>query len=92
MNFGSTTPIAVLMKGPDLDVCRDYAEKVKAEMAKIPYLRDLQYGQPLNYPTVDIKINRELAGQFNLTPRADRQFSCSCHFVKQIHSAELLDG
>jgi multidrug efflux pump subunit AcrB len=68
MNFGSTTPIAVLMKGPDLDVCRAYAEKVKAEMSKISYLRDLQYGQPLNYPTVDIKINRELAGQFNLTP------------------------
>ena len=68
MNFGSTTPISVQMKGPDLDVCRGYAEKVKAEMAKIPYLRDLQYGQPLNYPTVDININRELAGQFNLTP------------------------
>lgn len=68
MNFGSTTPISVLIKGPDLDVSRGYAEKVKAEMAKIPYLRDLQYGQPLNYPTVDININRELAGQFNLTP------------------------
>jgi multidrug efflux pump subunit AcrB len=68
MNFGSTTPIAVFVKGPDLEVCRLYAEKVKAEMAKIPYLRDLQYGQPLNYPTVDINIDRELAGQYNLTP------------------------
>ncbi|MBX9688831.1 MAG: efflux RND transporter permease subunit, partial [Candidatus Obscuribacterales bacterium] len=68
MNFGSTTPIAVLIKGPDIDVCRAYAEKVRLELSKIKYLRDLQYGQPLNYPTVDINIDRELAGQYNLTP------------------------
>ncbi len=68
MNFGSTTPIAVYIKGPDLGVCREYAEKVKAEMAKIKWLKDLQYGQPFDYPTVDIKIDRELAGQFKLTP------------------------
>jgi multidrug efflux pump subunit AcrB len=69
MNFGSTTPISVLIKGPDLDVSREFAEKVRIEMAKIKYLRDLQYGQPLSYPTVDIKIDRELAGQFELTPK-----------------------
>ncbi|HEY9758540.1 MAG TPA: efflux RND transporter permease subunit [Oculatellaceae cyanobacterium] len=69
MNFGSNTPISIQIKGPDLDVCRDYAEKVKFEMSKIKYLRDLMYGQPLNYPTVDINIDRELAGQFNLTPK-----------------------
>ncbi len=43
MNFGSTTPIAVLIKGPDLDVSRGFMpRKSKAELAKIPYLRDLQ--------------------------------------------------
>jgi multidrug efflux pump subunit AcrB len=68
MNFGSPTPISVLIKGPDIDVCRAYAEKVKAELAKIKYLRDLQYGQPMDYPTVDVKIDRELAGQYHLTP------------------------
>lgn len=68
MNLGSPTPISVVIKGPDLDECKLYAERVKAEMAKIPYLRDLQFGQPLDYPTVDINIDRELAGQFHLTP------------------------
>ncbi len=68
MNLGSPTPISVVIKGPDLNDCRLYAERVKAEMAKIPYLRDLQFGQPLDYPTVDINIDRELAGQFSLTP------------------------
>ena len=30
-------------------------------------LRDLQYAQPLDYPTIDVKVNRERAGQFGLT-------------------------
>ncbi|HEY9714243.1 MAG TPA: efflux RND transporter permease subunit, partial [Chroococcales cyanobacterium] len=68
MNLGSTTPIAVLVKGVDLDKCRTFADKIKSEMSKIASLRDLQYGQPLRYPTVDINIDRELAGQLNLTP------------------------
>ena len=68
MNLGSPTPIAVVVKGPDLEQCRLFADKIKAEMAKITYLRDLQYGQPLDYPTIDVNIDRELAGQFGLTP------------------------
>ncbi|MGH7490364.1 MAG: efflux RND transporter permease subunit, partial [bacterium] len=68
MNLGSPTPIQVIVKGPDMDDSRAFARKIKDEMAKIPWLRDLQYGQPQDYPTVDIKIDRELAGQFGLTP------------------------
>ena len=44
-----------------------YAQKVQAEMAKLPFLRDLQYAQELNYPTLDITIDRERAGQFGLS-------------------------
>jgi multidrug efflux pump subunit AcrB len=40
---------------------------VQAEMAKLPFLRDLQYAQELNYPTLDITIDRERAGQFGLS-------------------------
>jgi multidrug efflux pump subunit AcrB len=36
-------------------------------MKKIPSLRDLQFGQPLDYPTVNINIDRERAGQLGLT-------------------------
>jgi multidrug efflux pump subunit AcrB len=68
MNIGSTTPIAVNVRGHDLVQDRIFAQKVMDEMAKIPYLRDLQWGQPQEYPTCDIKINRELAGQLGITP------------------------
>ena len=34
---------------------------------KLGFLRDLQFAQELNYPTLDIDIDRERAGQFGLT-------------------------
>src|SRR5439155_20980816 len=43
------------------------AERVRKELAKVPSLRDLQYGQPLDYPTVQVNIDRERAGQFGLS-------------------------
>src|SRR5437899_12826261 len=36
-------------------------------MVKLPFLRDLQTVQERNYPTVDINIDRDRAGQFGLT-------------------------
>lgn len=68
MNLGSPTPISVQVRGHDLVVDRVFAEKIKRELAKIPYLRDLQWGQPQEYPTCDINIDRELAGQLGVTP------------------------
>ncbi|MFN0087580.1 MAG: efflux RND transporter permease subunit [Blastocatellia bacterium] len=67
MNFGSPTPVEVAMNGPNQTANRAFAEKVLAEMRKIAALRDLQFGQPLDYPTVDIRIDRERAGQLGLT-------------------------
>ena len=67
MNFGSPTPIEVTMNGPNLTANRAFAEKVKAEVDKIAALRDVQFGQPLDYPTVDINVDRERAGQLGVT-------------------------
>lgn len=67
MNFGSPTPIEVAVGGPNLSADRAFAGKVIAEMQKIPSLRDLQFGQPLDYPTVDIRVDRERAGQLGVT-------------------------
>ncbi|HKF54887.1 MAG TPA: efflux RND transporter permease subunit [Blastocatellia bacterium] len=66
MNFGSPTPIEVAINGPNLSADRGFAEKALAEMQKIPSLRDLQFGQPLDYPTVNINIDRERAGQLGV--------------------------
>ncbi len=67
MSFGSSTPIEVAVQGVSLAADRGYAEKIRVELAKLPFLRDLQYSQPLDYPTVDVTIDRERAGQYGLT-------------------------
>ena len=67
MSFGSPTPIEVAVQGPNIVANRAYADKVQARLVKLPDLRDLQFSQPLDYPTLDVKIDRERAGQFGLT-------------------------
>ncbi len=67
MNFGAPTPVEVAVLGPDLSASRSFADRLKGELSKIPDLRDLKYELPLDYPSVDVKINRELAGQLGVT-------------------------
>jgi multidrug efflux pump subunit AcrB len=62
MSFGSPSPIEVVVSGKELQQSRAHAEKIKAELDKILSLRDLQYGQPMDYPTVDIRVDREKLG------------------------------
>ena len=62
MSFGSPMPIAVRVVGTDLKMVRQYAEQVAAEMKKIPSLRDVQFQQQLDYPSVEVEIDREKAG------------------------------
>ena len=62
MSFGSPTPIAVRIVGTDLKMVRQHAEKIAGEMKRIPFLRDVQFEQALDYPTVEVEIDREKAG------------------------------
>ena len=62
MSLGASTPIEVAVSGPNLAANREFAEKVKDRLQKIPSLRDVQFGQALDYPTVDVAVNRERAG------------------------------
>ncbi|MCA1685308.1 MAG: efflux RND transporter permease subunit, partial [Planctomycetia bacterium] len=56
------TPVDVAVTGPNLAETRAHAEKLRAELAKVPSLRDLQYAQTLDYPTVNVDVDRERAG------------------------------
>lgn len=62
MSLGSPTPIEVAVSGPNLTADREFSEKIKARLAKIPFLRDVEFGQSLDYPTVDVVVDRERAG------------------------------
>lgn len=67
MSFGAPTPVEVAVSGPKLADDRDYAEKLRALLAQVPELRDLQFGQPLDYPTLAVNVNREQAALSGLT-------------------------
>ncbi len=67
MSFGSPTPVEVAVLGASLQDDYRYAEKIQAKLAPLAFLRDLQFAQENNYPTLDITIDRDRAGQFGLT-------------------------
>jgi multidrug efflux pump subunit AcrB len=67
MNFGAPTPVEINVGGPDLGADRAFAAKLRAEVAEIPALRDLQYDEPLDYPSININVDRERAGQLGVT-------------------------
>src|ERR1043166_1712757 len=62
MSLGASTPIEIAVSGPNLSVNRAFAEKLKEKMAAMPALRDVQFGQALDYPTVDVAVDRQRAG------------------------------
>ncbi|HEV2423601.1 MAG TPA: efflux RND transporter permease subunit [Terriglobia bacterium] len=69
LDFGSPTPIEVGINGVHLSADHAYAEKLRAEMRLIAHLRDFHYGQPLEYPSLNVDIDRVRAGQLGLTVR-----------------------
>jgi multidrug efflux pump subunit AcrB len=67
MSFGSPTPIEVAVQSPSLAASRAFAGKLEVELAKVPSLRDLQYAQSLDYPSLQVEIDPDRAGQLGLT-------------------------
>ena len=67
MSFGASTPIEVAVSGPSLADDRAFAEKVRARLRTLPMLRDVQLGQPLDYPSVGVTVDRERAGVLGYT-------------------------
>jgi multidrug efflux pump subunit AcrB len=67
LNFGSSTAINVTVSGNKLEDTRAFAEKLVGALKRIPTLRDVQIPQALDYPTLDVNIDRERAGQLGVT-------------------------
>jgi multidrug efflux pump subunit AcrB len=67
MSFGSPTPIEILVSSPNLNEARAYVEKVIAGLKTNKYLRDLQIHQSLDYPVVDVRIDRQKANLSGVT-------------------------
>ncbi len=67
MSFGAPTPIEIAVAGPALPDSEGYGREIVAELEKLDYLRDVQIGELLEYPSVEIKVDRERAAQLGVT-------------------------
>jgi multidrug efflux pump subunit AcrB len=67
LNFGTPSVIEIATTGPQYNDVLSYAGKMQQEIAKIAELRDLGYEEPLHYPTVNVNVNRVMAGQLGTT-------------------------
>jgi multidrug efflux pump subunit AcrB len=96
MSFGAPAKIEVAVSGPSLPDNRLYAEKVFARLTEIPSLVDLQYGQGMDYPTIDVVINRERAGLMEVTAtevgRALAPYTLSSRFTTALYWRDPKSG
>jgi multidrug efflux pump subunit AcrB len=67
MSFGSPTPIDISVSGTDFAESRKFAQRVYDQLKAVPALRDLQFAQSLDYPTIQVKVDREKAGMSGVT-------------------------
>ena len=66
LSQGSPTPIEVRVIGKNKKQNEEYAIKVMNKLKRVNNLRDVQIAQAVNYPTIDIDIDRVRAAQLGL--------------------------
>ncbi len=67
LNEGKSTPLNVRITGKNMELAHEIAEKIKAEVAKVPGVVDAQIVQRLNYPQFNINVDRSKAADMGLT-------------------------
>jgi multidrug efflux pump subunit AcrB len=70
LNFGLPAPIDIQIEGNEIEGNRQVAEKMLADLRRVPGLTDLRIQQPFDYPTYDINVDRTKAAQGGLTERS----------------------
>jgi CzcA family heavy metal efflux pump len=70
LNFGLPAPIDIQIEGADIDGNRKVADKMLADLRRVPGLTDLRIQQQFDYPTYDINVDRTKAAQGGLTERS----------------------
>ncbi len=67
LNFGAPSSAEVAIMGPQYADVQSYANRVQQELVKVNELRDVEFEEPLRYPTVSVHVDRVLAGQLGAT-------------------------
>lgn len=66
MGQGAMTPVEIKVGARQLKQAVGFANKIKEHLEKVDYLRDIRIAEQVDYPVLNIDIDRNLAGQFDL--------------------------
>jgi multidrug efflux pump subunit AcrB len=66
LSQGSPTPVEVRIVGKNKKINEEYAQKMVDKLSEIGYFRDVQIAQPLQYPALNIDIDRTRAAQLGV--------------------------
>lgn len=66
LSQGAPTPIEIRVSGRNKKQDEEYAYKVIDKLKQIPYLRDVQLGQAIKYPALNVNIDRTRAAQLGV--------------------------
>jgi multidrug efflux pump subunit AcrB len=66
MSQGATTPVSIKVAGRNLSEANQHALKIKRELEQVPSFRDVHIAESIDYPTLSVEVDRELAAQFGL--------------------------
>lgn len=66
LSQGSPTPVEVRFSGRDKKQSEKYANLLMEELKNVKYLRDVQIGQSIHYPAININVDRIRAAQLGV--------------------------
>ena len=69
LNFGLSAPIDVQIEGAELSRSYGYALKLRDAMRAIPGAADVHINQVLDYPTLQVDVDRSRAAQLGMSER-----------------------
>jgi multidrug efflux pump subunit AcrB len=69
LNEGSPVPITVQVAAGNLASAREFAEKVVTRVRDVPGTVDVQIGQALDYPQLDVEVDRTRASYMGLSQK-----------------------
>jgi multidrug efflux pump subunit AcrB len=69
LNFGVPAPIDIQLEGNDVEASKAEADKILADLRKVPGLADVRIQQPFDYPTLQLAVDRTKAAQGGYSER-----------------------
>jgi multidrug efflux pump subunit AcrB len=69
LNFGLSAPVDIQIQYADYNKSYEYARKIRDQIRVIPGVEDVAIKQVLDYPTLNVDVDRVRAAQLGLTQR-----------------------